>query len=122
MRSRRMLALLAGGAAGGATVGLAVQILARWTLQALVGIAPPIGGARWLRLFRLNSQLLLCFSQDRKIGDFVEGYFALHFSGFFRFVDDQPQAGRSFSGLSFASVHSTISSADSDPLRPASKS
>jgi DNA-binding winged helix-turn-helix (wHTH) protein len=44
VRSRRALGLLLGGAAGGALVGLIVQVLARWSLQVLVGITPSIGG------------------------------------------------------------------------------
>jgi len=44
MRSRRVWALVAGGAAGGAAVGLVVQWLGRWTLAALVGLTVPMGG------------------------------------------------------------------------------
>ena len=45
MRSRRTLALGLGGALGGWIVGLAVQALSKWTLEVLVGVAPPIGGS-----------------------------------------------------------------------------
>lgn len=44
MRSRRTAALLAGGAIGGGTAGLAVQMLARWSLAALVGVQLDVGG------------------------------------------------------------------------------
>lgn len=44
MRSHRILALTAGGAAGGGVVGLLIEWLARWSLEVLVGITPPIGG------------------------------------------------------------------------------
>lgn len=44
-RSHRGIALAAGGALGGGAVGLTVQWLARWTLAALVGLAPPVGGS-----------------------------------------------------------------------------
>ena len=43
-RSHRGLALTAGGAVGGAAIGLAVQWLTRWSLMALVGIVAPVGG------------------------------------------------------------------------------
>jgi len=43
-RSRRALALLGGGAAGGGLVGLATEWLARWSLAALVGMHLEIGG------------------------------------------------------------------------------
>jgi DNA-binding winged helix-turn-helix (wHTH) protein len=43
-RSRRMLALVAGGAIGGGLVGLAAQWLSRWTLAALVGMHVNVGG------------------------------------------------------------------------------
>ncbi len=44
MRSKRPAALVAGGAIGGGLVGLAIQLIASWTLAVLVGITPPIGG------------------------------------------------------------------------------
>lgn len=44
LRSRRTLALAAGGALGGGLVGLAVQWLVRWTLAALVGLTVATGG------------------------------------------------------------------------------
>jgi DNA-binding winged helix-turn-helix (wHTH) protein len=44
MRSRRTVALLAGGAIGGGTAGLAVQVLARWSLATLVGVDLDVGG------------------------------------------------------------------------------
>lgn len=44
LRSRRALALVAGGALGGGVVGLAAQWLVRWTLAALVGLDAPVGG------------------------------------------------------------------------------
>lgn len=44
MRSRRLLALTAGGAVGGATVGFAIEFLGRWSLEVLVGIAAGVGG------------------------------------------------------------------------------
>ena len=43
-RSRRMLALVAGGALGGGLVGIAAQWLSRWTLAALVGVHLDVGG------------------------------------------------------------------------------
>ncbi len=43
-RSRRTLALVLGGAAGGGVVGLVTQWLARWTLAALVGVQVETGG------------------------------------------------------------------------------
>ena len=43
-RSHRGLALTAGGAVGGAAIGLTVQWLTRWSLAALVGITAPVGG------------------------------------------------------------------------------
>jgi hypothetical protein len=45
MRSRRRLALTIGGALGGVAVGLVVEMLARWTLEVLVGMTSPIGGS-----------------------------------------------------------------------------
>jgi DNA-binding winged helix-turn-helix (wHTH) protein len=45
MRSRRVWALASGGAVGGGLVGLAVQLLARWSLEVLVGIDVDVGGA-----------------------------------------------------------------------------
>jgi DNA-binding winged helix-turn-helix (wHTH) protein len=44
-RSRRGLALVAGGAAGGLTAGAVTQVLGQVTLANLVGIDLPIGGA-----------------------------------------------------------------------------
>jgi DNA-binding winged helix-turn-helix (wHTH) protein len=44
IRSHRSVALAAAGAAGGGALGLAIQLLGAWTLEVLVGIAPPIGG------------------------------------------------------------------------------
>jgi DNA-binding winged helix-turn-helix (wHTH) protein len=44
MRSRRIVALTAGGAIGGGAVGLLVEMLARSTLQVVVGITLPVGG------------------------------------------------------------------------------
>ncbi len=44
MRSSRTPALTAGGALGGGTVGLAVQMLAAWSLAVLIGRTPEIGG------------------------------------------------------------------------------
>jgi len=44
LRSRRALALVAGGALGGGLVGLGAQWLVRWTLAALVGLDVAIGG------------------------------------------------------------------------------
>lgn len=44
MRSRRAAALVIGGALGGGTVGLLVQLVGGWTLLALTGLTPPIGG------------------------------------------------------------------------------
>jgi len=43
-RSQRAVALTAGGALGGGAVGLAIQWLARWSLEALVGINVEVGG------------------------------------------------------------------------------
>jgi DNA-binding winged helix-turn-helix (wHTH) protein len=43
-RSRRVLALVCGAAAGGGVVGYTVQCLARWSLAALVGVNVDIGG------------------------------------------------------------------------------
>ncbi|HZI81807.1 MAG TPA: transcriptional regulator [Vicinamibacterales bacterium] len=43
-RSRRTIALVAGGAAGGGVVGLAAQWLSRWSLAALVGVHLDVGG------------------------------------------------------------------------------
>ena len=43
-RSRRAIALVAGGAAGGGLVGLAAQWLSRWSLAALVGVHLDVGG------------------------------------------------------------------------------
>jgi DNA-binding winged helix-turn-helix (wHTH) protein len=45
MRSRRTLAITAGGALGGASVGLGIQLIGRWTLEVLVDVSPPVGGA-----------------------------------------------------------------------------
>jgi hypothetical protein len=45
MRSHRVLAILAGGAAGGLLVGSLVETLGRWSLAVLVGIMPAIGGS-----------------------------------------------------------------------------
>jgi DNA-binding winged helix-turn-helix (wHTH) protein len=45
MRSHRLLALCLGGAAGGGIVGTAIEWLGRWSLDVLVGIQAPIGGA-----------------------------------------------------------------------------
>lgn len=45
MRSHRTWALGLGGAIGGWTVGVAIQMMGRWTLDVLVGVAPPIGGS-----------------------------------------------------------------------------
>jgi DNA-binding winged helix-turn-helix (wHTH) protein len=44
-RSRRTLALVAGGALGGGVVGSATQWLSRWSLAALVGVHLDVGGA-----------------------------------------------------------------------------
>jgi DNA-binding winged helix-turn-helix (wHTH) protein len=44
LRSRRLLALVAGGAAGGGLAGLIVQLLAHWSLQVLVGNTSSVGG------------------------------------------------------------------------------
>lgn len=44
MRSRRTLAVCVGGALGGGLVGLLIELLGRWSLEVLVGIAVPIGG------------------------------------------------------------------------------
>jgi DNA-binding winged helix-turn-helix (wHTH) protein len=44
-RSRRALALVAGGALGGGLVGSAAQWLSRWSLAALVGMHLDVGGA-----------------------------------------------------------------------------
>ena len=43
-RSRRTIALVAGGAVGGSLVGAAVEWFGRWTLAALVGLDVEIGG------------------------------------------------------------------------------
>jgi DNA-binding winged helix-turn-helix (wHTH) protein len=43
-RSRRAIALVAGGAVGGGLVGLAAQWLSRWSLAALVGVHLDVGG------------------------------------------------------------------------------
>jgi DNA-binding winged helix-turn-helix (wHTH) protein len=43
-RSRRTLALVAGGAIGGGLVGIAAQWLSRWSLAALVGVHLDVGG------------------------------------------------------------------------------
>jgi hypothetical protein len=45
MRSRRLLAMSIGGAAGGALVGGTIELLGRWSLEVLVGMTVPIGGA-----------------------------------------------------------------------------
>lgn len=45
MRSQRAGALVVGGAVGGAMVGLFAQLVGQWTLAALTGLTPPIGGA-----------------------------------------------------------------------------
>ena len=44
MRSHRTLALGIGGALGGWIVGVSIQLMGRWMLDVLVGVAPPIGG------------------------------------------------------------------------------
>jgi DNA-binding winged helix-turn-helix (wHTH) protein len=44
LRSQRSLALIAGGAVGGASVGLIIQLLGAWSLAVLVGVGVPIGG------------------------------------------------------------------------------
>lgn len=44
MRSQRAAALVVGGASGGGIVGLLVQLVGSWTLVALTGLKPPIGG------------------------------------------------------------------------------
>jgi DNA-binding winged helix-turn-helix (wHTH) protein len=44
-RSRRTLALVAGGALGGGVVGSAAQWLSRWSLAAVVGVQLNVGGA-----------------------------------------------------------------------------
>lgn len=44
MRSRRAAALVVGGALGGGIVGLLVQLVGGWTLVALTGLTPRIGG------------------------------------------------------------------------------
>jgi DNA-binding winged helix-turn-helix (wHTH) protein len=44
VRSRRTLALIAGGAVGGGLVGLLVQFIGRWTLAVLVGVDAPVKG------------------------------------------------------------------------------
>jgi hypothetical protein len=44
-RSRRTIALVAGGALGGGLVGLVAQWLSRWSLAALVGVHVDVGGA-----------------------------------------------------------------------------
>jgi DNA-binding winged helix-turn-helix (wHTH) protein len=44
-RSRRFGALVSGAALGGGLVGFAVQLLARWSLEALVGLRVDVGGA-----------------------------------------------------------------------------
>ena len=43
-RSRRTIALVAGGAVGGGLVGLAAEWLSRWSLAALVGVHLNVGG------------------------------------------------------------------------------
>jgi DNA-binding winged helix-turn-helix (wHTH) protein len=43
-RSRRTIALVAGGAVGGGVVGLAAQWISRWSLAALVGVRLDVGG------------------------------------------------------------------------------
>jgi len=45
LRSRRTLAMTAGGAAGGGIAGLIVQLLGRWSLAVLVGVDAYIGGS-----------------------------------------------------------------------------
>ena len=44
LRSRRTLAMIAGGAAGGGIAGLIVQLLGHWSLAVLVGVDAYIGG------------------------------------------------------------------------------
>jgi DNA-binding winged helix-turn-helix (wHTH) protein len=44
VRSRRTMALTAGGALGGGLVGLAVQLMGHWSLAVLVGVELSIGG------------------------------------------------------------------------------
>jgi DNA-binding winged helix-turn-helix (wHTH) protein len=44
-RLRNAVCLTIGAAAGGAAMGMAVQWLMRWSLAAVVGLTPPIGGA-----------------------------------------------------------------------------
>ena len=44
LRSRRTVAMIAGGAAGGGIAGLIVQLLGRWSLAVLVGVDAYIGG------------------------------------------------------------------------------
>ena len=44
-RSRRGLAIVAGGAAGGVLIGAAVQVVAMWTLADLFGLHVRVGGA-----------------------------------------------------------------------------
>jgi len=44
VRSRRTLALIAGGAVGGGFVGLLVQLIGRWSLAVLVGVVAPVNG------------------------------------------------------------------------------
>src|SRR5262245_45143679 len=43
-RSKRTLALTAGGAVGGGFVGLLVQLIGRWSLDVLVGVDAPVNG------------------------------------------------------------------------------
>jgi hypothetical protein len=44
LRSRRLPAATAGGALGGACVGVVIQLLGRWSLEVLVGVSAPVGG------------------------------------------------------------------------------
>ena len=68
-RSHRGLALTAGGAVGGAAIGLAVQWLTRWSLAALVGIDAPVGGG--LEGLALGGTAGLAFAASTAGGGFA---------------------------------------------------
>lgn len=67
VRSYRRAAITLGAAAGGATIGLLAQLLATWTLDALVGHPPAIGGG--LEGLALGLAAGLAFAASTPSGD-----------------------------------------------------